>query len=85
LAEKNAGIFFEMVVGLGKYLNSNQMKLLAKFFKHVWKSIRNLAWALIVAFMLGVHNFYTGETKSKDDIVFTVEQDVIEEDSAPKD
>jgi hypothetical protein len=61
------------------------MKLLSKIFKSAWKSTRNLAWALIVAFMLGVHNFYTGETKSKDDIVFTVEQDVKEEDAAPKD
>lgn len=61
------------------------MNLVAKFFISVWKSIRNLAWALIVAFMLGVHNFYTGETKSKDDIVFTVEKNEIEEDAAPKD
>ena len=61
------------------------MKLLVKIFKSVWKPTKNLAWALIVAFMLGVHNFYTGETKSKDDIVFTIEQDVIEEDAAPKD
>ncbi len=55
-----------------------------KLLKSIWKSIKNLAWALIVAFMLGVHNFYTGETKSKDDIVFTIEKDVIEEDTAPK-
>jgi len=61
------------------------MKILGKFLKTILRSIRNLAWALIIAFMLGVHNFYTGETKSKDDIVFHIEQDVIEEDSAPKD
>jgi hypothetical protein len=61
------------------------MKVLSKIFKSAWKYSKNLTWALIVAFMLGVHNFYTGETKSKDDIVFTVEQDVIEEDAAPKD
>ena len=61
------------------------MDQLVKSLKLIWKSIRNLAWALIVAFMLGIHNFYTGETKSKDDIVFTIEQDVIEEDAAPKD
>lgn len=51
----------------------------------LFKSLKNLAWAFIVAFMLGVHNFYYQETKSKDDIVFTIEQDVVEEDSAPKD
>ena len=61
------------------------MKLLSKIFKSAWKSFRNIVWALIVAFMLGVHNFYTGETKSKDDIVFHIGQDVIEENAAPKD
>jgi hypothetical protein len=61
------------------------MKLLVNCFKSIWKSSKNLAWALIVAFMLGVHNFYTGETKSKDDIVFQIEQDSEEEDAAPKD
>lgn len=44
----------------------------------------NLTWALIVAFMLGVHNFYMGETKSKDDIVFQIEQETQEENAAPK-
>jgi hypothetical protein len=58
--------------------------MITRIFKSIWKATKNLSWALIVAFMIGVHNFYTGETKSKDDIVFTVEQEVIEEDSAPK-
>ncbi|MFD2200944.1 hypothetical protein [Shivajiella indica] len=61
------------------------MKPLANFVKSLWKSFRNLIWALIVAFMLGVHNFYKQETKSKDDIAFRIEQDVKEEDAAPKD
>lgn len=59
------------------------MKLLVKHLKSVWKSAKKLAWALTVAFMIGVHNFYTGETKSKDDIVFQIEHDVEEEDNAP--
>jgi hypothetical protein len=61
------------------------MKSIIRLLKSLWRSLRNLAWALIVSFMLGIHNFYTGETKSKDDIVFTIEQEVIEEDAAPKD
>jgi len=61
------------------------MNPLFKFIKSAWKFTKNLVWALIVAFMLGVHNFYTGETKSKEDIVFQIEQDVIEQDAAPKD
>jgi hypothetical protein len=61
------------------------MILLVKCFKSLWQPTTNLAWAMIVAFMLGVHNFYTGETKSKDDIVFQIEQDTQEENAAPKD
>ncbi|RPA69353.1 hypothetical protein EF405_06020 [Cyclobacteriaceae bacterium YHN15] len=61
------------------------MILLVKCFKSIWQPTKNLAWAVIVAFMLGVHNFYTGETKSKDDIVFQIEQDTQEENAAPKD
>jgi hypothetical protein len=61
------------------------MKSIGRMWKSIWKPIKNLAWAMIVAFMLGVHNFYTGETKSKDDIVFQIEQDTQEENAAPKD
>ncbi len=60
------------------------MKLMVKFFKYIWKPSKNLVWALIVAFMLGVHNFYRGENKSKDDIIFKIEQIIVEEDAAPK-
>ncbi len=64
---------------------AHQIKFsLPKFCKTVWKSTKNLVWALLVAFMLGVHNFYFQETKSKDDIVFHIEQKTIEEDDAPK-
>jgi wyosine [tRNA(Phe)-imidazoG37] synthetase (radical SAM superfamily) len=61
------------------------MILLEKCFKSICQPTKNLAWAMIVAFMLGVHNFYTGETKSKDDIVFQIEQDTQEENAVPKD
>lgn len=60
--------------------NSKKVLLISS----VAKAIKNLFWALIVAFMLGVHNFYLGETKSKDDIVFHIEQTIIEEDNQPK-
>lgn len=49
------------------------------------KSIKNLLWALTVAFMLGVHNFYKGETKSKDDIVSHIEKHYEAEDDSPFD
>ena len=37
------------------------------------KWIRRQGWALIVAYMLGIHNFYRGEDKNRDDIVITIE------------
>ncbi|MDI1323811.1 MAG: hypothetical protein PSV36_13765 [Algoriphagus sp.] len=56
-----------------------------KLFFSIYSLLRRLIWALIVAFMLGVHNFYKQETKSPQDIVFTIEQDSDEENAAPKD
>ncbi len=56
-----------------------------KTFFSIFRPVRSLIWTLIVAFMLGVHNFYKQETKSPQDIVFTIEQDADEENAAPKD
>lgn len=50
----------------------------------VFRSIKNLLWALIVAFMVGVHNFYKQEMDSPDSIVFSIEIDAEEEDDTPK-
>ncbi|MDG1277023.1 MAG: hypothetical protein P8O16_07060 [Algoriphagus sp.] len=54
------------------------------FFK-IFRPIRQLLWALIVAFMVGVHNFYKQEMDSPDSIVSSIEIDAEDEDSAPKD
>ncbi|WP_175454263.1 hypothetical protein [Algoriphagus alkaliphilus] len=51
----------------------------------VFRPFRRLMWALIVAFMVGVHNFYKQEMDSPDSIVNSIEIDKEEEDSAPKD
>ena len=50
----------------------------------VFKFFRKISWALIVAFMLGVHNFYKQEMDSPDTIVSSIEIDSEEEGSAPK-
>lgn len=50
--------------------------------------MRRLSWALIVAYMLGIHNFFKGEDKSIDNIVktmYTIEHDEVLEDGTPKD
>ena len=49
------------------------------------KFIRRQVWALIVAYMVGIHNFYKGEDKTSDDIVITIERNEVQEDGAPKD
>ncbi|MEN2281688.1 hypothetical protein AAGF08_06070 [Algoriphagus sp. SE2] len=58
----------------------NRMNLIKKGFKF----FRKITWALIVAFMLGVHNFYKQEMDSPDSIVSSIQIDAEEEDSAPK-
>jgi len=45
---------------------------------------RRKIWAIIVAFMIGIHNFYKEEIKLRDDIVLTIENNESDEDSAPK-
>lgn len=42
-------------------------------------------WALIVAYMLGMHNFYKGEEKTADDIVITIEFSEAQNEGSPKD
>lgn len=56
-----------------------------KVFFKLFRPVRRLVWALIVAFMVGVHNFYKNEMDSPDSIVNSIEIDAEEEDSSPKD
>ena len=49
------------------------------------RSVRRQLWAIIVAYMLGMHNFYKGEDKTTDDIVITIELNEVQEDGTPKD
>jgi hypothetical protein len=45
--------------------------------------LRRFVWAFIVAYMLGMHNFYWGDTKTRDDIVITIENQDVKGDSSP--
>jgi hypothetical protein len=56
-----------------------------KSFSQFIRPIRRLLWALIVAFMVGIHNFYKQEMDSPDSIVSSIELEAEEEDSSPKD
>lgn len=72
----SAGTAFEKL-----YFQFREMKQIKKVFIF----FRKISWALIVAFMLGVHNFYKQEMDSPDTIVSAIEIDAEEEDSSPKD
>ncbi|MCE7055322.1 hypothetical protein LZF95_11600 [Algoriphagus sp. AGSA1] len=56
-----------------------------KFTTQFLRYLKRLTWALIVAFMVGVHNFYKQEMDSPDSIVSSIQMDEEEEDSTPKD
>ena len=67
---------------MNRYIN-NQMDM--KYSYQFLRYCRRLMWALIVAFMVGVHNFYKQEMDSPDSIVSSIQLDEEEEDSSPKD
>jgi hypothetical protein len=46
--------------------------------------VRRQIWALIVAYMLGLHNFYMGDDKTPDDMVITIEHNEVQKDDTPK-
>lgn len=54
------------------------------FFK-LLRPVRRLMWAMIVSFMVGVHNFYKQEMDSPDSIVSSIQLDEEQDDAAPKD
>jgi hypothetical protein len=53
-------------------------------FHQLILSTRRTVWAILVAYMLGIHNFYKGEDKTPDNIV-TIEYNELQEGDAPKD
>ena len=53
-------------------------------FYQLIRCVRRNLWAIIVAYMLGMHNFYKGEDKTADNIVITIEHNEAREDGAPK-
>jgi len=60
------------------YMRTNS--LLYKFLNYV----RRKLWVVIVAYMLGIHNFYKGEDHTPADIA-TIELNEEQEIGAPKD
>jgi len=59
------------------------------FFKSVanqcLRYLKRQAWAVIVAYMVGIHNFYKQDNKTPEDIVIKIEDIEEQEDNSPKD
>ena len=55
------------------------------FFHQLVIRTRKALWAIIIAYMLGMHNFYKGEDKTTEDIIITIEVNEAQENGAPKD
>ncbi len=53
------------------------------FFRSL-RFVKRTIWAIIVAYMLGMHNFYKGEDKTPDDLGVIIEANEVQEDGAPK-
>ena len=53
------------------------------FFNLLLISLRRKLWALIVAYMLGMHNMYTGDQKSMDDIAIKIEHHEVQKNEGP--
>lgn len=56
-----------------------------KNFHPIVRYLRRIMWSLIVAFMVGVHNFYKQEMDSPDSIVSSIQMDEEQDDSSTKD
>ncbi|WP_158530481.1 hypothetical protein [Algoriphagus yeomjeoni] len=55
-----------------------------KNYHPIIRHIRRFLWSLIVAFMVGIHNFYKQEMDSADSIVSSIQMDEEQDDSSPK-
>ena len=51
--------------------------LLLRLFKYLKRQL----WSLIVAYMVGLHNFYYGDDKSPDDIMIRAEMNEVQQNS----
>jgi hypothetical protein len=76
-------VLAHLVLGtlLGNFKNNKHQAM--KVFNFL-QPIRRLLWALIIAYMVGIHNFYRQEMDSPDSIVSSIELDKDQQDSAPK-
>ena len=54
-------------------------------FKQVALYVKRKTWAIIVAYMIGIHNFYKEEQEDPEEIVYTIDNIEEQENGEPKD
>jgi len=54
------------------------------FILQVFKWIKRQLWSFIVAYMIGMHNFYHGDEKDTDTIGIKTEQNELPGDDVPR-
>ena len=54
---------------------------MSDLFFRLFKYLKKQIWSLIVAYMIGLHNFYHGDNKSADDIAIKVEVNEAQENN----
>jgi hypothetical protein len=59
--------------------------MLKSIFTQFIAQTRRTIWAILVAYMVGIHNFYKGEDKTSENIVITSEVNEQHERGTPKD
>ena len=67
------------------YSDTVSMKSIKPIVRQLLHGIRRILWSLIVAYMLGIHNFYHGDNKTKDESINTIEVKEDQSNGAPKD
>jgi hypothetical protein len=84
-----------IVAGLGLYgvakvlhycwTTPNYQKRMKSSVYRLVHYLRRSLWALVVCYMLGLHNFYHGDNKTADDIIITTEVNEAQENGMPDD
>jgi len=59
----------------------NKIINVKSIFSQLIRGVKRNLWAIVVAYMLGMHNFYKGEDKTPDDLGIIVEVKSVQEDS----
>lgn len=54
------------------------------FLHTIVRSLKKMLWAVIVAYMLGIHNVYKEVEENPKDVVYHVEDIEAQEDDEPK-